>query len=1626
MIKYLSLSMLSLLMVVNTYGQPVKEKAGEALLLKNHTINLASLEKLSPEQFPVFDGFTYLIIQDINNLKHPEGLQYKSYIPKNAGLYQVEISKLAQVLAFADKNHAAYTPLRASWKLSNRLFSGDIPEWAWLNGQDIKVWVQLYPDANLVKAKVALALAGEEILEVDTKNQLIALSVNADRAKTLANYPFVMQVQEMEDPGTPENWTARTSHRINYLQSEIPGTTNYDGTGVTLSLGDDGAIGPHIDYAGRLDQSSAGASSGDHGDHVAGTIFGAGNIDPKGRGMAPGLDMVYYSYPGNLSNADSDYNTNGVVITSSSYSNGCNAGYTNFTRQMDDDYDQNPNLLHVFSAGNSGTSNCGYGAGAGWGNVTGGHKIAKNVIAVANLTRLDALAGSSSRGPASDGRIKPDVGAVGTSVYSTTDVNSYTLKTGTSMSCPGTSGTISVLYQAYKETHAGTTPNSALIKAILMNSAEDLGNPGPDFRFGYGRINARKALEAIENDQFFSGSLNSTGTAQHTITVPNNVSEVKVMLYWGDVTASTIAARALVNDLDMSVVSGGTTFLPWVLNPTPTVAALNSNAVRARDSLNNAEQVTISNPAAGDVTVNLSAFNIPQGSQSYYLVYTFVEDTLTITHPVGGEKFVPGTTEIIRWDAPTGTGNVSIEYSIDNGATWQNVASNVAVADKYYNWTVPNTITGVAKVRVIGTNTTASPGNFTIIGVPQNLTYVSACPDSLSMTWDLVPQAVGYVVYRLGNKYMDSIGYTVSNVFKAPGIPLVGDEYFAVAAVSNNVGIGLRSNSLVRPPGLFNCEVKKDLSVTQLLSPPDGNIPDCFTLNNIPIKARLSNTGLDSIFGFMVSYQFGSNAVVSTTLTDTIAPGATFIYTSNGTVTIPSSASINTSIWITLNGDRNPYNDTVNAQTQYYVGQTKTFPYSDDLETNIPQCNTNTNCGGTSCALNGGWYNYPGLSIDDADWRGNAGSTASANTGPSVDQNPGTALGKYLYTEASDCFNSNIWVQTPCVNLTNATSPLFSFYYHMSGNNMGDLTVDVYDGDKWDLDVFTLSGDQGPNWNKGTFSLSDYIGKTVMVRFRATTGSDFASDIAIDDISFSENLNAPVASFTAGSSVTCINGTVQFSSTSTSFPTTFNWSVSPATTANFVASNSTSPNVAINFTAAGSYSVTLTATNALGSNTVTRTAVVTASAGQALSAYEDFDANGIPATWAIVNPDNFTAWEAAPVIGSNGVSTTAVRFDNFTNPAANTRDDLIGINVDLINQNAPLLYFDLAYAPNLSNASDSLIIMVSTDCGTSFMRTTYAKGAAGLATATARNSRFIPTNANQWVSDSLDLTPFVGENIKVNFVAKSAKGNALYLDNIQLVNGSVQAPNVSMGTTNNVYCVNDTVTFTANNSAGAATVFNWNFGAQAVPKIATGPGPHKVIYLAANVQTATLAASNAGGRSNDQITLNIERGPVSVFNSAINNYTVTFSDLSINNPTAWSWDFGDGNTSTAQNPVHTYTSTGVYTVEQFVSNACGTSSRTITIVISAVGLSESSGIKSASLFPNPTNGLFTLSVDVLAGSKATINITDLSGKLLSRKEVNLNAGENPIALDLTNAAAGIYMVQVKTDAGAIALRAIKQ
>lgn len=166
-------------------------------------------------------------------------------------------------------------------------------------------------------------------------------------------------------------------------------------------------------------------------------------------------------------------------------------------------------------------------------------------------------------------------------------------------------------------------------------------------------------------------------------------------------------------------------------------------------------------------------------------------------------------------------------------------------------------------------------------------------------------------------------------------------------------------------------------------------------------------------------------------------------------------------------------------------------------------CNTANNCGGTACSLNGSWNNLTNGADDEIDWRVDIGGTPSNATGPSVDYNTGSASGKYIYTEGSNCFGSTAILESDCLNLD--VDYYFEFAYHMYGSSVGSLHLDIFSSGNWINDIITpYSGDQGGDiWKIKTIDLSDYTGQVVKLRFRAITGTSHFSDIALDDFKFS-------------------------------------------------------------------------------------------------------------------------------------------------------------------------------------------------------------------------------------------------------------------------------------------------------------------------------------------------------------------------------------------------------------------------------------------------------------------------------------------------------------------------------------------
>jgi len=220
------------------------------------------------------------------------------------------------------------------------------------------------------------------------------------------------------------------------------------------------------------------------------------------------------------------------------------------------------------------------------------------------------------------------------------------------------------------------------------------------------------------------------------------------------------------------------------------------------------------------------------------------------------------------------------------------------------------------------------------------------------------------------------------------------------------------------------------------------------------------------------------------------------------TLTIPGSTALGTKyILFVADGDKtvnegDEDNNVKNVQISV-VYLISSIPYTQDFESFLT-CSETCN---VACILSEGWSNGVGTV---ADWIVDYNGTPSSSTGPSVDTNPGSSWGNYLYVESSNDCSPNIIANlySPSFDLSSVSSATLKFSWHMYGSDMGSLVVraSTDGGITWSSDLFSISGNQGDVWNEATINLSTYVGSSsVEFKFVGTTGIDFASDMAIDN-----------------------------------------------------------------------------------------------------------------------------------------------------------------------------------------------------------------------------------------------------------------------------------------------------------------------------------------------------------------------------------------------------------------------------------------------------------------------------------------------------------------------------------------------
>jgi PKD repeat protein len=680
-------------------------------------------------------------------------------------------------------------------------------------------------------------------------------------------------------------------------------------------------------------------------------------------------------------------------------------------------------------------------------------------------------------------------------------------------------------------------------------------------------------------------------------------------------------------------------------------------------------------------------------------------------------------------------------------------------------------VTGQARIRITnGSLTDQSDATFSIARLPSAIVIDYICPDSIGIHWNSATGATGYEVSILGPKYMDSVATstTTSAVIRNQN-PNV-DHWYSVRALQG-AGKGRRAIAVFRAGGVFNCTIPNDVELTSIISPGAGSILSCQASATTPVTLKVTNTGVNSASNIGVNYSFNGGPVVSETITGPLAAGANTNHTFATTVNLSVNGTYTLDAWVNYVGDGNSYNDSLAQSTTIATGgAVVNLPQSQNFET-FSVCGTANDCGTTICNLATGWMNSANGTEDDIDWRVNSGGTPSTATGPDVDHTLGNANGKYVYLEASACFSQTSNMFSPCIDLAGTIAPQLSFWYHMYGVNMGTLHVDVLSNGAWTLDAMTpISGNQGNQWRQGTVNLTPFVGTIINIRFRGETGSDFASDMALDDIGIVEASAAPIAGFIGSPTTTCPGNTVTFTDQSLNSPNSWAWTITPGTFSFVGGTSSSSQNPQVQFSAPGSYTVTLVATNGFGNNTSTQTNYITITAGSIPNIVEGFEGSFAPAGWTVASAGGGFTWEqSVTVTGASGTPTLAAYVENFSynNPAA--EDKLVTMPLDLTSLSVASMTFDVAYARFSATLFDGLRVEVSTDCGNTWPNVVYDKSDTVLATTGDQAGNWFPSSQTEWRNEYVDLSPFAGQRIVIRFVNINGYGNNLFVDNVNIL-----------------------------------------------------------------------------------------------------------------------------------------------------------------------------------------------------------------------------------------------------------------
>jgi Subtilase family/Secretion system C-terminal sorting domain len=619
----------------------------------------------------------------------------------------------------------------------------------------------------------------------------------------------------------------RSLNKINLANESIP---NANGNGIIIGIKEKLMDVADIDLQKRVNASTIASTELDnHATVIATLAGGAGNSFYTGKGLAWKC-RFYSSTYSNLFPDDANVLVqNNVTVQNHSYGTIIQNFYGAETVAYDAQTWQNKNIIHIFSSGNKGQEANTQGTYAnisGFANLTGNFKMAKNIITVAATDTAGVIEPFSSAGPLYDGRIAPQIAALGPN--------------GTSDAAALVSGATAIIQQVYRDSNSNIIPTAAAVKAILYNSADDIGIKGIDYKSGFGALNVFKAIKIIEERKYENNQLAHNENWVKNITVPTQAANLKITLCWTDTAALLQNNKALVNDLDIELteLATGNKYLPWVLSTFSNMDSLKLLPKRKRDSLNTAEQISIDFPTAGQYQIKIIGKQIQTASkQAFSIAYSW--DTIYVfnfTNPINADDVDRNEDEklSIKWNVAlpdtNAVGNLAITYN--NGVNWQPIASSIKLIKQQYKWTIPDTATK-AKLKMDCAFGTFFSKDFIIAPVTK-LNIAFFCKDSMQLSWNPHIYANSYTISTLlDSAYLKNIASTSDTSIVLQRNNNIGNIFTVKPLLSNGLWATKSAAVDVRSQAV-NCYYKT------LLADIDGN-----TIN---ITLELSTTiNIDSV-----------------------------------------------------------------------------------------------------------------------------------------------------------------------------------------------------------------------------------------------------------------------------------------------------------------------------------------------------------------------------------------------------------------------------------------------------------------------------------------------------------------------------------------------------------------------------------------------------------------------------------------------------------------------------------------------------------------------------------------------------------------------------------------------------------